>query len=131
MISSISVLKGENAVAAFGERGANGVICITTKTFYERFTKLHLLDAEHPLQTPLYVVDGEEISKAEMDLLNPGEILSIEVLKGEAAMRTYGERGRDGAVLITTKKKKVTSSEPKKTVDTKDGKNTMQADTIR
>jgi TonB-dependent SusC/RagA subfamily outer membrane receptor len=107
MIYSMSVLKDEKAMAAFGERGISGVICITTKTFYKRFTRLHLLDAEHPLQTPLYFVDGEEISKAKMDLLDPNEIRSIDVLKGEAAIGNYGERGRNGAVLITTKKKKV------------------------
>ena len=37
--------------------------------------------------------------------LNPNEIESINVLKGEAAIKKYGDKGKDGVIEITTKKK--------------------------
>src|SRR5690606_15052772 len=36
--------------------------------------------------------------------INPGDILSIEVLKDADATSIYGSRGANGVVLITTKK---------------------------
>lgn len=69
--------------------------------------------------TPLYVIDGImmensdlEISAASrlggasldpMAMINPDEILSIEVLKDASATAIYGSRGANGVVLITTK----------------------------
>jgi len=75
---------------------------------------------------PLYIVDGEEeISKAKMELLDPDEIRSIDVLKGEAAIWTYGERGpRWKPYLLQQKRKKNSSPASRKvTIDTVDGKN--------
>lgn len=57
---------------------------------------------------PLYVLDGVMINttsnKDALDLLvKPDDIESINVLKGESAMATYGEKGKNGVVIITTK----------------------------
>lgn len=38
-----------------------------------------------------------------IDSLNPDDIESIEVVKGEAVVRRYGERARSGVIVITTK----------------------------
>ena len=51
---------------------------------------------------PLYVIDGVIARNASH--LNPDEIQSMDVLKGEAATAVYGSRGADGAIIITTKK---------------------------
>ncbi|MDR2145998.1 MAG: carboxypeptidase-like regulatory domain-containing protein [Tannerella sp.] len=56
-------------------------------------------------KAPLIVVDGKETSET-IDKLNPNDIESFEVLKKEAAINLYGEKAKNGAVLITTKKKK-------------------------
>jgi len=50
----------------------------------------------------LYVVDGEEISSIKE--LSPYNIESFTVLKDEAAIEKYGEKGKNGVVIITTKK---------------------------
>ena len=53
--------------------------------------------------TPLILIDGRRATKAEMDALQPAGILSVEVLKGEAAVREYGEAAKDGVIKVTTK----------------------------
>ena len=50
---------------------------------------------------PLYVVDGVPIESAEM--ISPGDIASIEILKDAASAAIYGSRSANGVVLITTK----------------------------
>ncbi len=50
---------------------------------------------------PLVVVDGAE---ADLQSLNPGDILSISVLKDAAAGAIYGARSSGGVIIITTKK---------------------------
>jgi TonB-dependent SusC/RagA subfamily outer membrane receptor len=130
MIYSISILKGQSARDAYGERGAGGVVCITTKSFFERFTRMHTIDIEHPLQTPLYYLDGVQISKNALDTLNPEEIGSIDVLKGRDAKRLYGERGIDGVLLIHTRNKTTLRGQPWVNMDKNEGKITMQADSI-
>ncbi|GAB4022058.1 M56 family metallopeptidase [Spirosoma koreense] len=54
---------------------------------------------------PLYIIDGIEMNHFSSDSLNPKNIESISVLKGESATGTYGEKGKNGVILITTKKK--------------------------
>jgi bla regulator protein BlaR1 len=53
---------------------------------------------------PIYIVDGNEISKEEMDDILPDNIEKVEVLKGEKATEKYGDKGKNGVILITTKK---------------------------
>ena len=53
---------------------------------------------------PLIIVDGEEQSNDILKSLDPKQIEKIEVLKGESATEKYGEKAKDGAILITTKK---------------------------
>ncbi|MEQ9442019.1 MAG: TonB-dependent receptor [Cyclobacteriaceae bacterium] len=52
---------------------------------------------------PLYVIDGV-IGVADINLLNPNNIESLEVLKDASATAIYGARGANGVVLITTKR---------------------------
>jgi len=54
---------------------------------------------------PLFILDGKEISKKEMDKLDSEKIKSISVLKGKAATKLYGKKAKDGVVLINTKDK--------------------------
>jgi N-acetylmuramoyl-L-alanine amidase len=54
---------------------------------------------------PLFVLDGVEITKSELDKLDPTKIESIDVLKGENVPAYYGEKGKNGVIKITTKNK--------------------------
>ena len=55
---------------------------------------------------PLIVLDGVEQGYG-MDVIShvkPQDIKSIEVLKEQSAMSLYGEKGKNGVIIITTKK---------------------------
>ncbi|MEX2362316.1 MAG: SusC/RagA family TonB-linked outer membrane protein, partial [Balneolaceae bacterium] len=51
---------------------------------------------------PLYVVDGVVMDNIE--LMNPNDIESIEVLKDASATAIYGARGANGVILVTTER---------------------------
>jgi hypothetical protein len=54
---------------------------------------------------PVYVVDGVLLSSGTLPSTIPPEaIMSIEVIKGEAAVKSYGERGRNGVIVVKTKR---------------------------
>ncbi|KJD34615.1 hypothetical protein PK35_02210 [Tamlana nanhaiensis] len=55
-------------------------------------------------ENPIYVVDGEIISKTDMSQLLPENIQEIKVLKGDKAIETYGAKGKNGVIIIETKK---------------------------
>lgn len=56
------------------------------------------------INQPLFVVDGKEISKSEMEKINPDQIEAISVLKNKEFTAKYGDKGKNGVVLITLKK---------------------------
>lgn len=56
-------------------------------------------------KTPLVVIDGIAVSTDFFDV-SPEDIANINVLKGTSASVLYGSRGRNGAILITTKNAK-------------------------
>ena len=53
--------------------------------------------------TPLVVVNGIPLV-TDWYNINPDDIESIDVLKGTSASALYGSRGKDGAIMITTKR---------------------------
>ena len=125
-IKSMTILKDKSAIAIYGEKGKDGVILITTKGKkipskdttivgngvvlqgqlipMEGEQVLALKNAKGTsLKEPLYVLDGKEASKDILSKLNPNDIESIHVLKDKSALGIYGEKGRDGVIVITTK----------------------------
>jgi TonB-linked SusC/RagA family outer membrane protein len=57
--------------------------------------------------TPLFVVDGVPLENFNLNLINPQDIESVDVLKDASSAAIYGSRGANGVVLITTKLGKV------------------------
>ena len=53
---------------------------------------------------PLYVIDG--FPDADIQMLSPDDIASIDILKDASATAIYGSRGANGVVMITTKRGK-------------------------
>jgi hypothetical protein len=90
-IESINVLKGKKATEKYGDKGKNGVIEIITKY--------------NILPNALIMIDGKESSKEELQKIPGSDIESITVLKGEGAVKKYGDKGKEGAIEITTKYK--------------------------
>jgi len=99
-IKSINVLKNEAATTVYGDRGKNGVIIITTKNYNPKSTVV----LKGGPDAPLYVLDGNFISAEELQLsISPDDILSMNVLKADAAVKAYGDKGKNGAIEITSK----------------------------
>jgi len=93
-IESIDVFKRESATAIYGEKGKNGVIIIKTKKGEEA--------SSDKSANPLYILDGKEINSTEN--LNPNTIESVNVLKIGTATAAYGEKGKNGVVVIEGEK---------------------------
>ncbi|GGH76275.1 SusC/RagA family TonB-linked outer membrane protein [Filimonas zeae] len=55
-------------------------------------------------QSPLFVIDG--VPGADMSILAPDDIESIDVLKDAAAAAIYGNRAANGVIMVTTKRGK-------------------------
>ncbi len=102
-IERIDVLKDKSATTIYGDKGKNGVILITTK---DKKIK----------GNPLVIVDGQEYDSVEYANVQPDEIASMSVLKNEtASTKIYGEKAKDGVILINTKTKY--NSEPEIKLD--------------
>ncbi|AXP81834.1 BlaR1 peptidase M56 [Mariniflexile rhizosphaerae] len=95
---SIHFNKKKEAVKTYREEAKDEVIIITNNTHTNYNTNQE--------QQPLFIVDGKEISKEDMNVLDPNHIKKIDVLKGENATRLFGDKGKEGVILITTKKDK-------------------------
>ena len=55
------------------------------------------------LENPLLFIDGKRVTMKEMQALDTQTIDHIEVLKDKASTEIYGEEGKNGVILITTK----------------------------
>ena len=96
-IESMEVLKGENATRIYGVAAKNGAISIKLKG-----------SADFNGKSPLIFLDGEKYT-GDMGDIDPENIQSIDVLKDASAIEAYGEKGKEGVILITTKSSDITS----------------------
>ena len=104
-VESANVLKGKAATDKYGEKAKNGAVEITLKKPHSAQTvtgvDIKSIDWKNP---PLLLLDGITIEKAELDAINPKDIESINVLKSKSGTDLYGEKGKNGVILINLKK---------------------------
>ncbi|WP_312765559.1 TonB-dependent receptor [Epilithonimonas sp.] len=81
---------GLNIVTASGAPGANANVTVRGGASITQGTE------------PLYIVDGFQLDNA-LNVINPNDIESIDVLKGASAIAIYGARGSNGIIVIKTK----------------------------
>ena len=114
-IQSVNVIKGdEAAVKKYGAKAGNGVVLITLKAHAgtewidaaDGKTPQSPLTIKTQLDSILIVLDGKVIDSKELSLMSPNDIESINVLKDEATVEKYGEKGRNGVIEIKLKKVK-------------------------
>ena len=56
-------------------------------------------------KNPYILIDGKEQSQDfDLSSISPDQIEKIDVLKGEAALKIAGEKGKNGVIKITLKK---------------------------
>jgi len=117
-VSNISVLKDASSTAVYGSKGKNGVILITTKKnatgstsgglkFRNELALKSNFTTSRIVWPPKYLelVDGKEAPANFKQNISADDIESITVLNDTAATRLYGEKGKNGVVLIKMKKK--------------------------
>ncbi len=121
-INSVNVLKEENAITKYGEKGKNGVIEVFTKkenpwkinnkvnvvTFYEaeknpKEETLYIDELNNTNSKVLYIKNNKEITKEEFNKISTKDIKSVYVLKDDKAVTKYGNKGKDGVIEIYTK----------------------------
>jgi TonB-dependent SusC/RagA subfamily outer membrane receptor len=62
---------------------------------------IQLKNHSDSVKKPLYIIDG--MKSESMDAIEPKNIVSITVLKEESATNLYGEKGKNGVIILTTK----------------------------
>ena len=97
-IESVNILKDKTATDVYGEKGKNGAIVITTKKESKEFY------GDSKLKPSIIMVNGIEVTESEMKSIEPSRIESMNVIKEKNAIALYGEKGKNGAIIITTKK---------------------------
>jgi beta-lactamase regulating signal transducer with metallopeptidase domain len=100
LIEAVDVLKNSYATKKYGERAKDGVIFITTK---KGVKEAFGFDGE---VKPLLILDGEIQDDAfDLNSVSPVDIDSISVFKDQSAVERYGDKGKNGVIVITRKKK--------------------------
>jgi TonB family protein len=119
-VESITVLKAKSATVnpatdKYGEKGKDGVIEINLKKTVSGagdkeiaplppFTPSGAKFISRNGKTPLVIIDGT-IKDVDLNKIDPATIESISVLGDYSAVNKYGDKGKDGVILVTTKKK--------------------------
>ncbi|HEV3413692.1 MAG TPA: M56 family metallopeptidase [Puia sp.] len=117
MVKSVTVIGPGPAVAAYGERAKRGAVLLSTNDPGHDWSKEQGKEAEakgmHPMETvqlvegytnrPLFLIGGKEVPADTLKTLDPQRIESISVLKDSAAVKSYGEKGKNGVVIIRLK----------------------------
>jgi len=66
--------------------------------------------ADQDLQ-PLIIIDGKVGKKESLKIINPNDIEQMNVLKGDNAIALYGEKGKNGVIVITSKSKNTNTAQ--------------------
>lgn len=115
-------LTGVDIRPSSGAPGASNQIVIRgARSFDGNNQPLYVVDGM-PIESQAdfstgYSVTGANIADRSIDI-NPDDIESINVLKGQAASALYGIRASNGVIVITTKRGKMLSNKPTVTLST-------------
>jgi len=113
-IASIDVLKGESAIALYGEKGKEGIVLVTLKDTVRENKENELrvwgVQAPEPLRNPGYVVDGVMVSKeayVKIQERDKKTIVTLSKTEAENYFKAYNRSinldAHDGVVMVTTK----------------------------
>ena len=128
-IESITVLKDSVSLRKYGEKAKEGVILVKLKNRESLNAAPHRPadsvtrpegvgiypgnnETQRPVtldwgrisgNQPIWVIDGKEEPRDSLKSLNPDRIKAIQVLKDSTAVQMYGERGKNGVVIVSLK----------------------------
>ena len=73
--------------------------------------QLIVIDTIDSQGDPLIIIDGKRATKADLEAIDSRTIDHVDVLKEKTAIEVYGEEGKNGVIIITTKAKTEPTSE--------------------
>lgn len=111
-IESINVLKGKSAVEVYGYKAKNGAVILNkkgAKGWTIDTDKNHNVKVEYEFfdvkdgEEPMIILDDKVITKKDMKTMNYNLIDKIEVIKDAKAIEIYGDKGKNGVIVIDSK----------------------------
>ena len=125
-IKTVSILRSDAALSIYGEKGKHGVYDIEllpnadnhfriTKTQAKFKTKTESFPKQNSVpgigglpirgvydgEEPLVVIDGKEVlGPNALSKVSPDRIKSFSVLKSEAALEAYGDKAKNGVIIV-------------------------------
>lgn len=103
-IKSLNVLNAKQAFEKYGTKGRYGAIEVISQP---EMKEIFLIRSQDSLIAekvkPLYILNGIEAESIRFDSLKPSDIKAIHIKKEEEAKKIYGDKGKNGVILITTK----------------------------
>jgi TonB-dependent SusC/RagA subfamily outer membrane receptor len=100
-LEKLEILNEVDGERLYGKKGASGVIIATTKA--NKAMTISPPAIALAKTSPLFILDNVEMPGIDLDKVKPEDIESIEVLKDKEAIEPYGEKGKNGVVIISTK----------------------------
>jgi TonB-dependent SusC/RagA subfamily outer membrane receptor len=100
-IEKLEILNEVDGERLYGKKGASGVVIATTKA--NKAVTISPPAIALAKASPLFILDNVEMPGIDLDKVKPEDIESIEVLKDKKATEPYGEKGKNGVVIISTK----------------------------
>ena len=95
----------ETVVVGYGGQKPNAVGTFTPTAEGSFTPKAEGVFIRSTDKEPYIIVDGKPIDGAKLKDIDPKTIDRMDVLKSQEAVEKYGEKAKDGVIIITTKKK--------------------------
>ncbi len=84
----------------YGDKVKNGIVRLSRLNKSSKVLNFSFTQSE---KAPLFIIDGKESTQEEMKSINPEKIKEVSVLKDQAATKVYGDKGKNGVVVIKMK----------------------------
>lgn len=103
-IKRLNVLDTKAAVEKYGNKAKYGAIEVESNTAIKKMVMMRVTNVKKEDQVnPLYVLDGVALESISFDSLKATDIKAITIRKDDEAKKLFGEKGKNGVILITTK----------------------------
>jgi TonB-dependent Receptor Plug Domain len=105
LIADIAFLNNPGATIIYGSQAMNGTVLITTKkerVHIDSLDKTRNTSSKLKLSDVLIIIDGQ-VYKGDVNAINPNDIASITILKGNNATESYDPEAKNGVLIISMK----------------------------
>jgi hypothetical protein len=116
-IDNLIKIKEADKLAKYGDEGKNGVALITTKIIDGKAVEAMDFSKEQ-----LIIINGEVYNEKTLKELDPKYIVKMNVVKDKKMLEKYGDKGKNGVIIVTTRKfKDESGNEPPKIITLDNG----------